>query len=340
MTDRAVLMARFIETTDWAGTRRGALAGDASNRKYERLYRDTGETAVLMDAPPAKGEDTKPFLKIARHLSALGLSAPRILAEDTVNGFLLLEDLGDALFARAIPDAPQNETLLYQSAADTLDHLHRAPLPESIKPYDVAVMTKMAGLAYGWYRTGILGADATAQSRFETTFTDILHTYAPDQTVLILRDFHAENLLWLPDRETIARVGLLDFQDAMAGHPAYDLVSMLQDARRDVPALVEHETLAHYIAISGQNAETFTAAYHVLGLQRNLRILGVFARLSMHFAKPHYVDFIPRVWAHIQTDLAHPALAPIADRLRADLPEPTPNSLQRLKDLCGTVPTL
>jgi hypothetical protein len=157
--------------------------------------------------------------------------------------------------------------------------------------------------------------------------------------VLALRDFHAENLVWLPDRAGVARVGLLDFQDAEAGHPAYDLVSLLKDARRDLAPGLEQEMIDRFLSRTGCDPERFAAAYAALGAQRNLRILGVFARLSMHFGKPHYVDLIPRVWAHLTASLRHPALAPLARRVADDLPEPTPDILASLKEQCATVPT-
>jgi aminoglycoside/choline kinase family phosphotransferase len=313
------------------------LAGDASNRKYFRLHRPDGSTAVLMDADPAKGEDVRPFVHVARHLSGLGLSAPRLLAADDRNGFLLLEDLGDALFARVIPAAPDLEIPLYQAATEALITLHAHPVASGLKAYDAATMTPLAGLAWVWYRRGILG-DQAGIVPFSTAFAPLLAQIAPTQPVMILRDYHAENLLWLPDRTGAARVGLLDFQDAMTGHPAYDLVSLLQDARRDVPASVERAMIAHYIGRTGQEAG-FDAAYHLLGVQRNLRILGVFARLSLRDAKPHYINLIPRVWGHLDRSLSHPALAPVADLIRHSLPEPTPDLLQRLRDQWGTVPT-
>ena len=337
MSDRNTLADGFVSNTEWSGARRMPLAGDASNRRYERLHLN-GKTAVLMDAPPDKDEDIRPFVRIARHLSALELSAPEILAQDPDHGFLLLEDLGDDLFARVIPREPTLELPLYEAATDVLVHLHKAPPPEGLRPYDPPVMLEMAALAWRWYLGGALGEDAASGQAFRAAFAPILHRYASDTPVLIQRDYHAENLLWLPDRTGPARVGLLDFQDAMAGHPAYDLVSVLQDARRDVPPAIEEAMIARYIAAAGQAGDTFRAAYAVLGTQRNLRILGVFGRLCMMSGKPHYVDFIPRVWDLLLRDLAHPALTPVAGLITGALPVPTPDILQRLKDKCATIP--
>lgn len=339
MRSREILCQDFLSTTDWKTANRGPLAGDASNRRYERLTDPNGNTAVLMDAPPEKGEDVRPFVRIAKHLTSLNLSAPDIIAEDNTHGFLLLEDLGDALFARVIPATPDIETRLYTTATDVLLTLHNAPFPENLAPYSPDVMTDLAALAYDWYLTGCRAEDVDARTRFTSAFRPLLNAYANDNSVLIQRDYHAENLLWLPDRTGPARVGLLDFQDAMAGHPAYDLVSLCQDARRDVPPEIETAMIAHYISNSGYDAGDFDVAYHLLGAQRNLRILGVFARLCIRDGKMHYVDLIPRVWDLLQRDLDHPALASIADKIRANLPTPTEKILQRLKDKCAKPPT-
>ena len=332
MTSRADKITAFLDAAGWGQAVRAPLAGDASNRRYERLTLN-GAPAVLMDAPPEKGEDVRPFVHIAQYLSGLGLSAPSIMASDETHGFLLLEDLGDALFARVIPDEPSLEIPLYTAATDVLLELHKAPPPEGLKPYDATVMADMASLAYRWYA----GRDAGS---FTANFRQLLSEHVTDLSVLIQRDYHAENLLWLPERNGPARVGLLDFQDAMLGHPAYDLVSLLQDARRDVPPAVEAAMFEHYTSVSGQDRDCFERAYALLGVQRNLRILGVFGRLSLRYNKPHYVDFIPRVWAYLLRDLEHPALAPIREQLLAELPEPSETLLNDLKEKCGTVLTL
>lgn len=333
MTNRKALAQTFLNGTDWAGTEPVSLAGDASNRRYDRLTR-AGETAVLMDAPPEKGEDIRPFVRIAHFLSDCGLSAPKILAEDPENGFLLLEDLGDDLFARVAAARPALEEQLYTAATDVLVQLHRHD-PPKLEPYAPQFMTEMAALAWDWYQKGITGtADAGA---FSQAFLPLLQAHAADQSVLIQRDYHAENLLWLPQRKGTARVGLLDFQDARTGHPAYDLVSLLKDARRDVSAQIEQRMIAHYVVKTGSNPAEFESAYQILGVQRSLRILGVFARLSMMYNKPSYVDLIPRVWDHLQHGLSHPALHSVAPLVR-ELPAPTAENLQKLKDQAGCVP--
>lgn len=331
MTDRSTLCENFLSQTPYADWQRGLLAGDASNRRYERLTGADGRSVVLMDAPPEKGEDVRPFVRIADYLRTQGLSAPEILAQDATHGFLLLEDLGDDLFSRVIQREPTLEIELYEAATDVLVALHQAPMPE-LEPYGPRLMAEMSGIAFSKYQAGILGyCDPGLQSRFEDQFEDILRDTVKGDPVLVQRDYHAENLLWLPDRTGVARVGLLDFQDARAGHPAFDLMSLLQDARRDVPAGIEMQMIDRYIAAANADDSGFRTAYSVLGVQRNMRILGVFARLSTDYGKPHYVNLIPRVWDHFTCGLDHPALAPVADLLRDSLPAPTPKNLDKLR---------
>ncbi|CAD0184563.1 putative phosphotransferase related to Ser/Thr protein kinases [Ruegeria sp. THAF57] len=332
MTNRAVLAEALIAQTPWANARRAPLAGDASNRRYERLTDpDTGNTAVLMDSPPGQAEPVEAFVRMAEYLRSVGLSAPRIYAEDTEFGFLLLEDLGDDLFARVLEHHPQQERELYEAATDVLITLHDAPTL-SLQSYGPSLMTELAALSFTKYAQAVQGAyDEDTRARFENRFADILHTETSGQKVVIQRDYHAENLIWLPDRTGVQRVGLLDFQTAMLGHPAYDLVSLLQDVRRDVAPGTEMRMITRYIAATGVNDHDFRTAYAVLGAQRNLRILGVFARLATEYGKPQYIDLIPATWAHLMRDLEHPALVSVADLLRHALPAPTSEALERLR---------
>jgi hypothetical protein len=253
---------------------------------------------------------------------------------------LLLEDLGDALYARLIERGEADERQLYAAAVDLLVDLHARPLPSDVPSYGPEELLRTAGLAYDWYLAGIAGRVSLAQKiGFANLLGPLLVEHVGDADMLVLRDYHAENLIWLPDRRGSARVGLLDFQDAARGHPAYDLVSLLKDARRDVPEDLERDMLARFLAIGGHDAAAFRAAYALLGAQRNLRILGVFARLSLHYGKPQYVDLIPRVWDHLVASLEHPALSALAARVLTDLPPPDPRHLATLKDKCGTVRT-
>ncbi|WP_174234425.1 aminoglycoside phosphotransferase family protein [Sulfitobacter sp. SK012] len=339
MLDRSCQINQFVTASGWGNTPRRLVAGDASNRRYERLEKADGSTLILMDAPTEKGEDIRPFVAIARHLRAMGLSAPEIHFSDTDLGLLLIEDLGDALFARVVQATPTMERPIYDAAIDVLTAQHAAPAPD-LAPYDAATMTPLAALAFHWYQLGTKDAlDQTTLAEFEAKFRALLSPLDTAQRVLIQRDFHAENLLWLPDRKGVARVGLLDFQDAMSGHPAYDLVSVLQDARRDVDPELERAMIERYLDQNPQDRDAFISAYALLGLQRNLRILGVFARLCMRDGKAHYVDLIPRVWGHIQTNLRHPALGSLRPLIDT-LPAPTEKILERLKAKCATVQKL
>lgn len=340
MHSRSEAITDFISQAGWGDAARSFLAGDASNRRYERLSLQSGATAILMDAPPSKGEDIRPFVQIAQFLSSAGLSAPQILAKDADLGALILEDLGNSIFARVLEKQPDLETRLYEVAIDVLVHLHKQK-PPALAAYDVQTMTPLALLAVDWYaaHSGNL-VPKSQRGVLVAELETVLAEHAPPQNVLIQRDYHAENLLWLPGRSDVARVGLLDFQDAMIGHRAYDLVSLLNDARRDVPSDLAYSMTDRYIQATGIDPISFGAACAALGVQRNLRILGVFARLSVHFGKPSYVELIPRVWRYLQTDLQHPALTKLHKVVTQCLPTPTPEILETLKAKCGTVPHL
>lgn len=339
MTDRAERIMDFLSDAGWGLAKRTPLAGDASNRRYERLLLD-GRHAVLMDAPPEKGEDVRPFVQIAEYLIGIGLSAPVIFARDAKNGLLLIEDLGDDLFSSVTAAAPDLERELYVAATDTLIALHRADPPPNAPDYGVETMTAVAGLSSDWYAMGC-GIDGTDTGK-EAIAQALRNAFAmlPEwNPVLVLRDFHAENLLWLPERAPqAAKVGLLDFQDAGMGHPAYDLMSLAHDVRRMVQPETRQAMIEHYAQVQTLDVGSFTKACATVSAQRNLRILGVFARLSMHFGKPRYVDIIPAVWSNLMHDLAHPDLTLLRDAVSTHLPEPTPARLNRLKDLCVTAP--
>ncbi|PJI42536.1 MAG: aminoglycoside phosphotransferase [Ferrovibrio sp.] len=324
MSDRASLSRDFLQRAGWGDAARSKLAGDASFRKYERLNRN-GEPAVLMDAPPPQ-EDVRPFMRIARHLESLSYSAPRILAEDAERGFLLLEDLGDDLFARLLKQGGE-ERGLYEATIDFLLDLHRHPAPADLAPYDETRLIDEAELFTGWYLPALTGHETPDNIRqafrflFGILAPEVGMDAVPDKRVLVLRDFHAENLIWLPQRKGPARLGLLDFQDAVAGHPAYDLVSLLEDARRDVDPDLAEAMLQRYIAGSGVDDTAFRRAYAILGAQRNIRIIGIFTRLWKRDGKPQYQAFMPRMWGLLERDLAHPALADLRSWLDAMVPQ-------------------
>lgn len=335
MTERGDQIEAFLAATPWAGSTRRLIAGDASNRRYDRLFGPDGSTAILMDAPPDKGEDVRPFVRIARYLTGCGLSAPEIFDCDEVNGLLIIEDLGDALFASVMDSDGTLEMPLYAAAIGVLIHLHqKAPL--KLPPCDPAWFRKMNEVIFDWYATD---ADGQVIDAFHAAFDPLAQQLENTRKVVILRDYHAQNLLWLPDRKGVARVGQLDFQDALLGHPAYDLVSILQDARRDVDPTTETEMIERYLHRTNLEKEAFMAAYAILGAQRNLCILGIFARLCARDGKPHYIDLIPRVWGYVQRDLTHPTLSSVADVLAPVLPEPTPEFLEELRSRCKISPS-
>lgn len=326
MTDDSLINA-FLSNSEWAGARRSDLAGDASARRYLRLHR-TDRTAVLMDARAEPRDSMTAFVRIADHLRDLGLSTPRILLQDPANGLLLLEDFGDGVFARLTTGHPAQEVDLYGVAVDVLVTLHRAPAPADLPRFDAAEMARQATLVHDHYTQT---PDPEAKETIRAVLETVLSKTLIGDPVLILRDYHAENLIWLPERAGVQRAGLLDFQDAMAGPAGYDLVSLLHDARRDVPTDLIESMTARYCTATGIDPGAFAPCMAVLSAQRSLRILGIFARLSRVASKPHYVDLIPRVWMQLQQALTHPVLGDLAVLVHRDLPDPDAAHLERLR---------
>jgi N-acetylmuramate 1-kinase len=305
----------FLSAAGWEHAAIVPLAGDASFRRYFRVV-DGARRAVLMDAPPPH-EDPRPFIAIAEHLVGQGFAAPAILARDLDEGLVLIEDFGDLRVKEHLDDRPVDEVEVYTRAVELLADLHRLPAAD-LPPYDREVYQREAGLLTEWYCPAIgLPVNADAYVRAWDAVLPIVEQSA-SSTVTVLRDYHAENIM-LIDRPEARGLGLLDFQDALAGHPAYDLVSLLQDARRDVPPAVEAAMLDHYRVIANPPAD-FDAAYAVLGAQRNAKIIGIFTRLWKRDGKPRYLSFLPRMWDLLERDLAHPALAPVAEWFAGNIP--------------------
>ena len=324
MSERNDIIADFLGRNGGGGMVRRRLAGDASFRHYDRLT-DGERRAVLMDAPPPK-EDVRPFLGIATHLVGLGYSAPRVLAADTAAGLLLLEDLGDDTYARRLAEG-DDEAALYRLAVDVLIDLHgRADaVPPGLPPYDDERLLAEAALLVDWYLPEALGRPATTAERDEYLglWRDLspLARAVPDS--LVLRDFHVDNLMLLP-RPGLAACGLLDFQDAVAGPVTYDLMSLLEDARRDIPAGIVAEGRARYLAaFPAIDAAAFAASWAVLAAQRHAKVIGIFTRLCRRDGKPRYLGHIPRVWRLFEAALRHPALAALRGWVDRQLP---PNS--------------
>ncbi|HVQ10212.1 MAG TPA: phosphotransferase [Allosphingosinicella sp.] len=307
----------FLAAHGWGGCDIGPLAGDASFRRYFRL-RHGARRAVLMDAPPPH-EDTGPFIAVARWLAEAGLSAPAILAEDRERGLVLIDDFGDARLRETLDALPDREAELYRLAVDVLVHLHARPPMPGLRPHGLDQWLSELQLFTDWYCPA-LGLDADVDA-YRAAWREVLEPVAGDGSapVTVLRDYHAENIMLVAGRGGIRHFGLLDFQDAVIGHPAYDLVSVLEDARRDVSPAVERAMLDHYMKVTGQGPQ-FESAYWALAAQRNTRILGVFTRLWKRDGKPHYTGFQPRMWGLLERDLAHPTLAPVRAWFDANLP--------------------
>ncbi|SDY27500.1 hypothetical protein SAMN05444004_10119 [Jannaschia faecimaris] len=316
MSDRDALIDTFLADAGWGAAMRHPLAGDASLRRYQRLHLNAA-CAILMDAPPQTGEDTRPFIAIADWLSARGFSAPGIIARDPENGLLLLEDLGDDLLAVRARTYPQEEAVLYSEASRVLAELHQhTPPPLPSYPDQMAALTTTV---FDWYapahRDRKPALQAAMQRAIDTTLTG--------PQVLMHRDYHAENLLWLPAREGIARIGLLDFQDAMLGPAEYDLASLIHDPRRAVTPEAAEAATQTYLTATGVNAEDARARIAVCSVQRSLRIIGrVFTRLCLHSGRTSYLRFIPPTWIALQRELRHPALNEVRALLDGLLPTP------------------
>lgn len=332
---RALKADAFLAQAGWGDARRDALAQDASTRSYTRLWGDG--TAIFMDAPPGQADSVADFVKVDAHLLALGLSAPKILAQDIAQGFLLLEDLGDGLFPAVIAADPTLEPSLYEGATDVLLHLQAHPAAADLPDLSAQEWADAAGLVADCY---VLAVTGQAQGRAEivSALAQTLTLLADGPRVMILRDYHAENLLHLPDRNGIARAGVLDFQLAQMGQAGYDLVSLLQDARRDVPLQIEAAMIARFAKARGLDLAAFQASYAALGALRALRILGIFARLCVVAGKPKYLALIPRVWGQLQRNLSHPALADLRAACERFLPAPTDEALQRIRSQCSPSP--
>jgi aminoglycoside/choline kinase family phosphotransferase len=299
----------FLSTCGWSGARIEPLAGDASFRRYFRVVRDDGHQAVLMDAPPPH-ENPQPFISVAEWLVSVGLSAPEILARDLERGLLLLGDFGDDRLREAADLAPDRERELYELATDVLVHLHGHPPMAGLPVHGLEQWLAELMLFPDWYCQALdLAVDVEG---YRSAWTEVLEPITSDGLgpVTVLRDYHAENIMLVEGRDGVAHLGLLDFQDALVGHPAYDLASVLEDARRDVAPELERAMIDRYLAATGHN-EAYERAYWVLAAQRNTRILGVFTRLWKRDNKPGYRRYQPRMWGLLERDFEHPALAPV-----------------------------
>jgi aminoglycoside/choline kinase family phosphotransferase len=317
-------MTAFLDRLGWGGLEPVPLSGDASFRRYFRLCGD-GRRAIVMDAPPAQ-EDVGPFVAVSALLRGLGFSAPEVLAEDRPRGFLLIEDFGDDTYTRLLGRGA-DETALYALAVDTLIALQHKVVtrgfPDPLPPYDETRLLAEAALLVDWYMPAALGAPPAGHLRDE--YLAVWRALLPRATLsgntLVLRDYHVDNLMLLPDRCGVRGCGLLDFQDAVCGPPSYDLVSLLKDARRDVSAGLRREMTERYLsAFPDLDRRAFLRSAAILAAQRNCKILGIFTRLWRRDGKAGYLGHIPRLWRLLEQDLSDPVLAPIARWLDRYLP--------------------
>src|SRR6188474_3182463 len=345
-------MRRFLDRTGYGRATRRRIQGDASTRSYERLIRD-GATYIFMnshkrpDGPAVRdgkpysaiahlADNVTPFLAMAHALRGRGFSAPAIFAADRESGLLVIEDLGEELFVEGDPPAPIEAR--YEAATDLLADLH-GDTPPTVVPvepgveyqlphYDMEAFLIEAELLLDWYlpKLGVKINDIK-RNAFRSHWRELLLPLTTGPQTWVLRDLHSPNLLWLPEREGVARVGLLDFQDAMMGPAAYDLASLLQDARVDVPELMEVSLLGHYVT---KRRETdpyfepaeFLALYATVAAQRASKILGIFTRLNRRDGKPQYLRHIPRIWRYLRRSLIHPAMSDLKVWYDAHVPSP------------------
>ncbi len=349
---RLKALRQFLTGAGYDDARRERMPGDASTRSYARLFRDD-KSVILMNSPrrpdgPAiysgrsysaavhLAEDVRPFVAIANGLRERGFSAPAIHHADLQAGFLITEDFGSAGVIEGEPPSPITER--YQAATDVLAALHRDALPETlpltpqtsyaIPPFDTDAMLVEIGLMPEWYLPD-RGAEPTEQIRaeFVAMWRELLDKAAAAPTTWVIRDFHSPNLIWLDERDDTAKVGIIDFQDTVLGPAAYDLVSLLQDARIDVPEQLELSLLTRYIKARRVSDENFDPArfaelYAIMSAQRNTRLLGTFARLNRRDGKPQYLRHQPRIWTYLNRSLAHPALSAFREWYTAHVPPP------------------
>jgi aminoglycoside/choline kinase family phosphotransferase len=313
--NRDDLIAVFLARNGYAPSDAEPLAQDAGFRRYLRIRGD--RPAVLMDAPPP--EDVHPFLRIAAHLRGIGVVVPAIFAADETKGLILEEDFGDDLLSVQLDRGDEPEPLL-AAAIDALVVMQRAAPPADLPAWDAPAMASTAlGTLFDWWWPARFGTPAPTAARDEVAaaLATMLEPVATGPRCFVHRDFFAGNLLSLPNQ----RVGVIDFQGAAVGHPAYDLVSLLQDARRDIPPTCRHRALERYLVARPElDAEEFRAAFTACAAQRHLRVACQWVRLALRDGRPQYLAYGPRTWRLLQEALFEPAAEPLAIALDRWIP--------------------
>ena len=301
---REAVIHNWLAKSEWAQWNRHPITGDASSRRYERLFGPNSQSVIVMDAPPHACGSQRAFVDMANHLRRVGLIAPEILEWDETNGLMVISDLGTRDFAKHLETHPSDERRLYETSVDVLRRLNTtAPPLTGLSQMTPTVGSEMIGLAFDW---AAVDDSVDLRTAISTQLKELLDLVDPSPSALSLRDFHAENLIWRDEEKQTDRVGLLDFQDAFITHSTYDLASLLRDARRDIVTEMLDDLLNRLDPDADRAAQR--TAFHVMSVQRNLRILGVFRRLSIQEKKTRYLDFIPRVENHLRTDLSAPEL--------------------------------
>ena len=318
---------RFLRHHGWDDARTEKITSDASNREYTRLSKKQN-TSILMDSDPTTNESIENFIYFTNQLRKQKFSAPKIYGQDICNGLLLLEDLGSDSFANILKSKPHLENHIYQEAINQLIEIRKNKIPRLTRKYDLKILLQEAVLFSEWYLSP-LRASYESSHLLKILRVTLQETLKQD-TTLVLRDYHAENLMWLPDRSDNRRVGLLDYQDALAGNPAYDIASLLKDARREVPKKLQEELIKYFLKKTNLDHAVFSRDYSILSAQRNLKIIGIFSRLSIRDNKSGYLDLIPRVWKNLQDDLKHPSLNELSEFIKSNSPQPTLENLGKL----------
>ncbi len=321
--DRQRARQQFLATNGWGSSEVTALAADASFRRYFRLQQD-GESRLLMDAPPPR-EDIVPFVKVANHLHKIGLRAPNIHAHDLQQGFALLEDFGDDTFTRLLAQG-EDESALYEMALEVLLLLHKneKACDIDLPAYDDKVLMREAMLLPEWYYPMLKGQPCPEQGlqAYQSAWQNCFKPLHSAEPALVLRDFHVDNLMRLGTGEGVERCGILDFQDALIGSAAYDLMSLLEDARRDVSDQLQQKLLQRYLnSREHLGKKHFMKCYRVLAAQRHAKVAGIFVRLCERDGKSHYLSHIPRVIRLLQSNLQAEELTPVKDWFEQWLPE-------------------